>query len=433
MQKVLVLDKNQKPLMPTHPARARALIRRGRAVVFRRYPFTIIVKDREGGAVQPVEIRIDPGSKTTGIALVAEGDRGSRVVFAQEIHHRGQAIKRSLEKRRAIRRGRRTRNLRYRKPRFENRTKAKGWLPPSLKSRVHNIETWTRRFTRFAPVSSIADELVRFDLQKMQNPEISGVEYQQGTLFGYEVRQYLLEKWGRKCMYCSAENVPLEVEHIVAKSRGGSDRISNLGISCNPCNQAKDNRPVEEFLSGKPERLVKIKKQVKAPLKDAAAVNATRFAVGRMLKKFGLPVSFWSGGRTKYNRTQQGYPKAHWIDAACVGDRGDSVFIPGGATPLTATAMGHGSRQMCRVDKFGFPRTGPKGPRTVKGFRTGDIVKAIVGKGKRTGTYAGRVAVRSRGSFNIKTPSGLVTDIGWRWCRLLQRADGFNYSQGEFT
>ncbi len=256
----------------------------------------------------------------------------------------------------------------------------------------------------------------------MQNPEISGIEYQQGELFGYEVREYLLEKWGRKCAYCEKENTPLEVEHIVPKSRGGSNRVSNLTLSCRDCNQKKGNRTAAEY--GFP----KIQAQAKVPLRDAAAVNATRYAIGNMLKGFGLPVSFWSGARTKKNRIGQGYDKAHWIDAACVGESGESVYIPRIA-PLVAKAMGHGSRQFCRMNKIGLPRQNPKQrAKTVRGFRTGDIVRAVVPKGKNTGKHTGRVAVRARGSFNIKTKRGTVTDLSWKYCQVLQRADGYVFS-----
>ena len=118
-------------------------------------------------------------------------------------------------------------------------------------------------------------ELVKFDTQAMENAEISGVEYQQGTLLGYEVREYLLEKWDRKCTYCGKKDIPLEIEHIKARSNGGSDRVSNLCLACHECNQAKSNTDVCEFLKDKPEVLEHILKQAKTPLKDAASVNAT--------------------------------------------------------------------------------------------------------------------------------------------------------------
>jgi hypothetical protein len=194
---VFVLDSSQKPLTPCLPCIARKLLNAGKAKVFRLYPFSIILKKSVDEQPQPIEIRLDPGSKTTGIALI----QGTQVIWGAELAHRGQAIKARLETRRAIRRSRRHRKTRYRKPRFLNRTRPQGWLPPSLKHRVLTTITWVNRLCKLAPVKSIAFELVNFDTQKMQNPEVSGVEYQQGELQGYEVREYLLEKWNRQCAY----------------------------------------------------------------------------------------------------------------------------------------------------------------------------------------------------------------------------------------
>ena len=430
MQNVLVIDKNKVPLMPCHPARARELLRKGKAAVYKRFPFTLILKERTGSDSQGLELKLDPGSKTTGIALVADCKQGRKVVWAGELTHRGQAIRNSLLSRRQVRRGRRNRNTRYRQPRFLNRTRPKGWIAPSLKSRVDNVFAWAKRLLSVAPISEIAVETVRFDTQIMQNPEISGVEYQQGALVGYEVREYLLEKWGRKCAYCGIENVPLEVEHIVPRAKGGSNRTSNLTLSCTPCNSAKGTSNVKDFLAHDTKRLNKILAQAKAPLKDAAAINTIRYAIGNRLKEIGLMVSFWSGGRTKFNRTAQGLKKSHWLDAVCVGETGQNVHVPAGLQPLNISATGRGSRQMCRVDRYGFPRTSAKSQKVVNGFKTGDLVKAMVNKGKKIGIHIGRVAVRKSGSFNIKTKEGTVQGISWKYCSLLQRADGYNYNTG---
>lgn len=220
----------------------------------------------------------------------------------------------------------------------------------------------------------------------------------------------------------------MEIEHVKPKSRGGSNRISNLVMACHPCNETKDSLSVEVFLAGKPDVLRRIQTQIKAPLKDAAAMNATRYAIGNRLKASGFPVSFWSGGRTKFNRTSQNYPKVHWIDAACVGDAGKKVSLNPDMPVLNIKACGHGSRQMCRMDKFGFPRTAAKGLRVIKGFRSGDIVKAVVPVGKKTGTHTGRAAVRSSGSFNIATEHGTIQGIGHKHCQILRHSDGYNYS-----
>jgi len=154
--------------------------------------------------------------------------------------------------------------------------------------------TWVKKLIRIVPIAGISQELVRFDTQKMQNPEISGTEYQQGTLYGYELREYLLEKWNRTCAYCGAKDTRLEIEHINPKSQGGSDRVSNLTIACHCCNQAKGNQEIEKFLSKKPNLLKQILSQAKKPLADTAAVNATRWRLFNELKLTGLRVEVGS-------------------------------------------------------------------------------------------------------------------------------------------
>jgi hypothetical protein len=256
----------------------------------------------------------------------------------------------------------------------------------------------------------------------MQNAHISDVEYQQGELMGYEVREYLLEKFNRTCSYCTVKEVPLEIDHIVPKSRGGTNRVSNLTLACKPCNQKKGNQTAEEF--GHPE----VQEKAKAPLKAAAAMNVMSPVLLRRLRVIGLPVETGSGGLTKYNRTQQGLEKTHWIDAACVGTSTPEKLIIKGLIPLYVKATGHGSRQMCKVDKYGFPRTSPKKDKKQHGFQTGDMAKAVVTKGVKMGTYTGKVAVRSSGSFNITTHSGVVQGIKHSYCKLIHRSDGYSYS-----
>ena len=178
--------------------------------------------------------------------------------------------------------------------------------------------TWVQRLGRIAPITDLSLELVKFDLQQMDHPEKSGMEYQQGTLAGYEVREYLLEKWKRACTYCGAQEVPLQVEHIQAKANGGTDRISNLCLACDSCNKAKGTQDIRVFLSRAPELLVRILAQSKAPLKDATAVNTIRWALYERLGTLGMPIESGSGGLTKFNRTMRELPKKHWLDAACV-------------------------------------------------------------------------------------------------------------------
>jgi len=426
MLKAFVLDKNKKPLMPCYSSRARILLKKGKAKVFRLKPFTIILTEREGGNTQPTECKIDPGSKITGIAIVSDFKKGKNVIFAINLEHRTEQIKRALDSRRTIRRFRRFRKTRYRKPWFNNRKRSIGWLAPSLSSRVHNVKNWFSKLQKITPFSSIAVETTSFDIQKLQNPEISNVEYQRGELYGFEIREYLLDKYKRTCIYCNSKNVPLEVEHIIPKSQGGSNKISNLAIACRKCNIKKGNQKPENFIKDK-EKLKKLLDKAKSSFKDAAALNSTKYAIGNNLKAFGLPVSFWSGGRTKYNRTKQNYKKDHWIDAACIGETGENVYIPKSLQAQHVLAQKRGSRQMQRVDRYGFPRSKPKTKKTVNGFRTGDFIKAIVTRGKKTGTYIGRVAIRKSGNFNIKIKKKVIEGINVRYCNILQYADGYAY------
>ncbi len=425
--KVFVLDRRGEPLMPCHPARARQLLDKGRARVARMYPFTIRVVDRivAGSEIDGVVVKVDPGSKATGISVArVGGDDILTGLVAVEVRHRGAQIRQKLQSRAALRRGRRSRKCRYRSPRFLNRTRPTGWLAPSLQHRVDNVIGWVSRLRRLAPVVAVSMELVRFDTQLLENPSISGVEYQQGTLAGYEVKEYLLEKWGRKCAYCDVSGLPLNVDHIRPRSRGGSHRISNLTLACVPCNQDKDNRPVEQFVTD-PARLSRILATAKRTLRDAAAVNTTRWALWRELSSTGLPVATGTGGRTKWNRTRFGLPKSHTLDAFAVGEVTIISAVP--ATVLVTTSTGRGRYARTRSDRYGFPRLVLTRQKKHHGFATGDLVTATVLTGQKQGTHTGRVAVRSSGRFNITTSTGTVQGIGHRHCQLIQRGDGWNY------
>ena len=432
MSHVFVLDTHKQPLNPVHPGRARWLLNTRKAAVFKRYPFTIILlRAAESPQVQPLRIKLDPGSHTTGIAIVA--DHSGQVLFAAELAHRGQEIKKALDSRRAVRHKRRARHTRYRKPRFDNRRRPKGWLAPSLLSRVSNTLTWVNRLRRLCLISAISMELVRFDLQAMENPAIEGCQYQQGTLAGYELREYLLDKWARTCAYCSKQSVPLQIEHIIPRAKGGTDRVSNLTLACEKCNRAKGTQDIAVFLKQKPEVLKRMLAQAKAPLKDAAAVNATRWALYERLKDIGLPVECGSGGLTKFNRSIRNLPKTHWLDAACVGKSTPETVQLKGIMPLLITANGHGCRQVCLMDGTGFPRTKPKQKQFTHGFRTGDIVRAMVPAHlNNAGSHVGRLSAKAKGGFTITTAKGKITDVGKKYCRTLQRADGYGYSQ-QFT
>ena len=405
---VFVLDTRKSPLMPCSEKRARLLLRNQRAVVHRLIPFTIRLKDRtwQESAVQPTVLKVDPGSKTTGIALArvearAEGEVHHALHLA-ELIHRGEEVRQ---------------RLRYRASRWRNRRRAPGWLPPSLQSRIGNVLSWARRYQRWVPLSRIEVERVKFDLALLQNPELSGVEYQRGELFGWEVRSYLLEKFGRQCAYCRISTVPFELDHQLPRSRGGSNRVSNLVLSCHECNLAKGDKTAAEW--GHPE----VERQARARLRDAAAVNTTRYALVEALTTLGLPMRSWSGGRTRWNRDRFGIKKTHCFDALCVGEL-TGVRLPA-LRPLVIIAQGRGRYQRTNVDAAGFPRGYLTREKRIRGCSTGDLVRAVVpGHLKTGGVHLGRIAVRASGSFRVGTIDGINT----RYCRVVQCLDGYDYA-----
>ncbi|MCY7335385.1 MAG: HNH endonuclease [Chamaesiphon sp.] len=235
-------------------------------------------------------------------------------------------------------------------------------------------------------------------------------------MLGYNIREYLLCKWDRKCTYCKVENVPLQIEHIVPKAKNGSNRISNLCLACEKCNQKKGTQDITTFLSKKPDLLKQIQSQAKRPLKDAAAVNSTRWALFNALKLTGLPVSTGSGGLTKFNRTRLGLPKTHWLDSVCVGVV-DKVKILINKI-LIVKATGKGTRRLCRINKFGFPCSKPRHAYK-HGWQTGDIA---TGKG-----VTGRVVVQSDTRLEIrvsgKRVGGKLNDF-----KLLHSKDSYSYA-----
>jgi 5-methylcytosine-specific restriction endonuclease McrA len=421
---VFVLDKHGIPLQPTTPARARKLLKSGRAVVARHTPFVIRLRDRTAASSQVVgvEVGIDPGSKHTGIAVFTAlaGERRGR--YSVQLDHRGAAIRKKLQQRAAYRRRRRTGNLRYRAPRFLNRTRPEGWLAPSLRHRLDATVSWVDRLVRWAPVRAVHLERVAFDTHAISAGRLlEKAEYQHGTLAGTEVREYLLAKFGRACVYCGVTGVPLNIDHVHPRSRGGSDRVSNLVLACIPCNQAKGNREVREFA---PKWAAEILQRAKTPLKDAAAVQSTRWALWRELDAV-LPTHVASGGRTKWNRTRNHLPKTHTIDALCVGKL-DTVTETV-STLLVAGCAGRGSYARTRTDKYGFARLRLPRQKQFFGFTTGDLARAVIPTGKYAGTHTGRVAVRTSGSFTIRTAHGTAT-ARHNHFHMLQRADGYAYT-----
>ena len=421
---VIVIDKRRQPYNTISAAYARILLFTKQAVIHKRFPFTIrlrndnaVLKDKN------YTIKLDPGSRTTGVAIT---DNQDQVVMLAEIEHRGHIIKRNLDKRRVIRRSRRNRKTRYRAARFLNRTRPQGWLAPSVKSRADNVINFVKKYKKFLNITKVMIENVSFDTAQMSSDtKLWGNDYQQGNLYNKDLREFIFSKTKGRCSYCGAKAE--EIDHIVSRAKGGSNSTFNLTPACRSCNEKKSNLSLKKF--GKLMNKDFSKLEPKKLPKDAAIVQSARNYMVKEITKLVTDTTTHDAWLTKYNRDQLGLTKQHYYDALSVGNIANYKFLTDKI--LQISAKGRGSRQMCRMDSHGFPRTSAKSSKSVKGFQTGDMVKAIVPTGSKAGEYLGRVAVRSRGNFDIKTKNDLVKDIGYKFCRLLQRNDGYSYNYKE--
>ena len=468
---VIALDKHKRPLGFLTERRARILMEKRRACIYRVFPAVVIIKDVDSRAVEGLpsyRIKIDPGSKHTGIAIV-RNDTDEALFFLQ-VEHRGDQVHRNKQAQKNARRNRRSRGTGYRRCKYgkgeHDSPREEGWLPPSVKSTADNVVHWVRKLSRWVNITECSFEAVRFDTQLMDNPDIEGAQYQQGELFGYELREYLLDKYGHTCQYCQgASGDPvLEWEHIRPRSRGGSDSVKNATLSCACCNRAKGSMTAEEWnkklrddpalpqLQDKQEKKAHLSKEeallaarikgteavmegkCKAPDRYCAWVNATRRMIESFLfDRFG-DVECASGGRTKYNRTKVlGLPKDHHYDALSVGTvpAGGYRDRTGGYV-LYARAMGRGSRLRGLINECGVIVTKFRDrSKTYEGFMTGDIVTADVPeKYKARGRHTGRITIRKSGYFLLLTTQGEKKTVRSCFCRVLQKQNGYAYHYG---
>ena len=356
---VPVIDASGQPLAPCHPARARKLLRNGRAVPHHRHDIfgiRLVDKTVPPDQIHRATLAINPGAEHTGLALMRQSDTGYRkVLLTLQIDHRGKQVKHRMEQRRNYRKARRSR-LRHREPRFLNRKRPDGWLPPSVKSRLANTITWITRLQELVAVDVVVVETMQFDIQRLANPDIRGVEYQQGPLYQNTLRGFVYHRDGGKCQYCGkrpGKDNPLTLDHIVPRAAGGTDRPDNITTACRRCNIAKGDQPVEQFLSRRPAVLARIRAQLKKPLASATHLNVIIPSLLRHLKGEGHAVREWDAAATAANRKLHRIDKSHTNDAALLGYCTAVTNLP---APLVFKATGHGRRQRMTPDKYGTPR-----------------------------------------------------------------------------
>ena len=389
---VYILNKHGNPLMPCNPCKARKLLKQGKAKVKRTEPFIIQLLYGSTGYKQPITLGIDAGSKHIGVSA----STAKQELYAADVEIRND-IAEKLSTRRQNRRTRRNRKTRYRKPRFQNRvgSKNKGWLAPSVESKINSHFRVVRDVYKILPISKIIVETASFDIQKIKNPNITGAEYQQGDQLGFEnVREYVLWRDGHVCQCCKGKSKDkiLEVHHIESRKTGGNSP-NNLITLCRTCHE------------GHHKGTIKLPSKIKrgVSFRDATFMGIMRWSFYNRLKAIYHNVYMTYGYITKHNRINNNLPKEHYIDAYCI------------AGNFNAQRLNYYYYQKCvrktnrQIHKAKILKGGKKklnqAPKYVKGFQLFDKVK-----------YEGRpyyiFGRRKSGCFDIRKLDGTKMNNG---------------------
>lgn len=357
---VYVLNIDNKPLMPTTRfGKVRRLLRDKKAKVIKRTPFTIKLLYRTDNNVQNITLGVDSGSKYIGLSASTE----NKEIFSAEYELRNDIVKK-LSSRRECRRTRRNR-LRHRKARFNNRvsSKEKGWLAPSVKHKVDSHLKIIADVCSIIPIKKIIVEVASFDMQKIKNPDISGVEYQQGEQLGFwNIREYVLFRDNHICQHCKGKSKDpiLNVHHIESRQTGGNSP-NNLITLCESCHNA--------YHKGK----IKLNIKRGKSLKDSAFMGIMRWALFNRLKEIYDDVSLTYGYKTKNKRIENNLPKEHKVDAYCIANNLNARLSD---TSFYFKKVRCHNRQIHKMNYLkGGIKKNNQASYTVKGFRLFDKVK----------------------------------------------------------
>lgn len=395
---VYVLNNNGQPIMPTeNHAKVRILLKTGGAKVIKRCPFTIQLQYKSTNHTQEVSLGVDAGSKTVGVSATTD----TKVLYEAEIALRNDILD-LLSARRELRRSRRNRKTRYRKPRFDNRRRKEGWLAPSVQNKVDTHLTVVRKVNEILPVSKIIVEAAAFDIQKIKNPSISGVEYQQGELLDFaNLREYCFWRDNYTCQWCKgkSKNKILHMHHWNFWRGDHTDKPSSVITLCDTCNDSKNHKQ-DGFLWGWEPKITR-------SYKDATFMGIMRWSFYNKVKETyaskGIEVKLTYGYITKNTRIKNNLPKEHYIDARCIS--GNPEAISDGTVYYQKKVRCH-NRQIHKntILKGGY-RKANQAAKYVKGYKLFDKVKY---KGKEYAVF-GR---RTTGYFDIRTLDGTKANKG---------------------
>ena len=402
--KAFVLSKEGRPLMPTTPCRARHLVKAGKAVVAKASPFTIRMAIETTTEVEQVTLGVDAGSKHVGLSASTEAEE----LFRAEATLRDD-IPQLMTARRQSRRTRRSR-LRYRPARFDNRKRPKGWLTPTMETKVRTHENVIDKVCSILPVSKIVIESASFDIQKIRNPEVEGEEYQQGEQLGYEnVKAYVKARDGFRCRSCGSRD-HLEVHHIMQRKDGGSDRPANLITLCHDCHahHHDGSRPLDIPFQGK------------KGFRAATEMSTMRWALLDRVRKAhpDIPVEETYGYVTNWRRNHLGMEKSHSNDAFCIAGNLNATRC---WEIYDITKVRCHNRQVMKLNIMkGGKLKRNQAPRMVIGIARFDVVR------HEDGRQMVVTARKVRGLFSLKPLDGskTLTDVPRRRFSLLWHSNG---------
>ena len=396
---VYVLNQNEQPLMPTeNHAKVRILLKQGKAKVINKCPFTIQLLYSSTNYTQKVTLGVDSGSKHIGLSATTR----SKVLFESDVELRNDIVD-LLSTRRELRRSRRSRKLRHRKPRFDNRRRSDGWLAPSVRQKVDSHITMIAKAHKILPISDIVVEVASFDIQKIKNPTISGTDYQQGEQLGFwNVREYVLFRDGHTCQCCHGKSKDkiLNVHHIESRKTGG-DAPNNLITLCETCH------------TGYHKGTVKLPKTIHRGMsfKDATFMSVMRWDLYGKLKSIYPDVKLTYGYITKNIRIENGLTKDHYIDARCIS--GNPNAISNGDVYYYKKVRCHNRQIHKNTILKGGVRKRNQAEYEVKGFRLFDKVSY----NHSEYFVFGR---RNNGFFDIRTLDGVKVNKGSISCKKLR-------------
>jgi hypothetical protein len=243
--KVYVLNMRGNSLMPCSSRQAKILLRSKKAKVVKRIPFTIQLLIPTGETKQDITLGIDTGYGNIGFSAVSKKEE----LISGTLKLDGRTKER-LDEKRMYRRGRRNK-LWYRQARWMNRKRKDGWLPPSIERRYQTHLSLINKIKKILPIKNIILEIAKFDIQKIENPEISGKEYQQGNLYEYQnMRSYLMAREKGLCQFCGKDFIdqPSHIHHIIPRSKGGNNRSGNLALLHEKCHKEIHEKHLESSL-----------------------------------------------------------------------------------------------------------------------------------------------------------------------------------------